>query len=779
MDRRVACSLAHRGLDHDYSWGRFSTCRVTIFLMPFGLLDRDTELRVLTRQVEAVRRGTGRVVTVEGPAGIGKSSLLAEMAREAEQQGMAVLRARGSPLEQDLAWGVARQLFEPLRGSEVWSGLTVGAAGGATRALDPALAEPASAGDAMHAAARGLVWLAVNLAGHGPTLLVVDDVHWADLPSLRWLAQLARDLDELALGVLCAVRSGEPATDSGLVAGLLASALDPPLRPRPLGEQAAATIVHEYMPDAADSFARACHAVTAGNPFLLHVLVRQLLADGTTPSEEAAARLSSFGPEQVARNVSLQLARLPEGADALARAAVVLGRGAPLRHAAALAGLDTPSAARLADSLRTAALLEESPELTLTHPLIDAALYAAMPAGERGLWHAEAARMLGRERADLEAIALHLLRTAPAAAAATVAVLRGAAASANTRGAPQSAATFLRRALAEPTPDAGAESEVRLDLGLALAAAMDAEAPGVLRQAVERADTATRRTAIALRGARALGLAGHTSDAVELCQRALADQTGASPEMLTRLEAELVANAWLTAGTHEEAEERLHNRVIDPPPLPLWRVNAAMAATLAGRPVEEIMGQLQPALESNVLTREEDSLTGTIATIVLILNDQLDAALARCSSIIETAAPRGWLIALAHGSQLRAMALTRAGQVHDAEPAARLAFDYKLAVTPPAAMLWALHFLLDALVEADELEAADAALAAAGLGDPPDGVLAAPMVLQSRARLRLAQRRPADAHADLLDAARRWDELNCCHPVLAGWRNEATEAWSG
>jgi DNA-binding NarL/FixJ family response regulator len=242
------------------------------------------------------------------------------------------------------------------------------------------------------------------------------------------------------------------------------------------------------------------------------------------------------------------------------------------------------------------------------------------------------------------------------------------------------------------------------------------------------------------------------------------------------LEAELVTNAWLSAGTHTEAEQRLRHPVIDPPPLPLWRVNAAMAATLAGQPVGEIMGLLQPALDSNVLTVEEDSLAGTIATIVLILNDQLDTALARCASIIETAAPRGWLIALAHGSQLRAMALTRAGQVHEAEPAARLAFDYKLAVTPSPAMLWALHFLLDALVEADELEAADTALAAAGLGHPPDGVLAAPLVLQSRARLRLAQRRPADAHADLLDAARRWDELKCCHPVLAGWRNEATEA---
>jgi len=50
------------------------------------------------------------------------------------------------------------------------------------------------------------------------------------------------------------------------------------------------------------------------------------------------------------------------------------------------------------------------------------------------------------------------------------------------------------------------------------------------------------------------------------------------------------------------------------------------------------------------------------------------------------------------------------------------------------------------------------------------------MVLQSRARLRLAQLRPTDAYADLLSAAARWDELGCCHPVLASWRIEATEA---
>jgi len=740
------------------------------------LLEREVELQALTRQVAAVREGAGRVIAVDGPAGIGKTSLLAAVADSAQAGGVTVLRARGGPLEQDAAWGVARQLFEPLRAGESWDELAVGAAELAMRALDPATAEPASAGDAMYAAARGLVWLAANLAARGAAVLIVDDVHWADAPSLRWLAQLARDLDGIALGVLCAVRSGEPPTDPGLLAELLAAAPDPPVRPRPLGPRAAAALVSNRMPRASASFASACHAVTAGNPFLLNLLLGQLAADGTDPGDEAARRLSAFGPEQVARTVGRQLARLPDGASALARAAAVLGRDAPLRHAAALAGLSQPRAARLADALRAAALLDQSQDLTLTHPLVESALYASMAPGERGLWHAHAAQILHGERADPETIAVHLLRTVPAADPATVSTLCEAAARASTRGAPGTAAAFLRRALAEPAATGHDDADLRLNLGLAMAADLNAEAPQVLQEAVENADSAGQRSAIALRGARAMGLAGHTGKAVELCRTALAGPAGSSPEMLTRIEAELVTNAWLQVGTHGEAHQRLRHPVVEPPPLPLWRVNAAMAATLAGRPAGESMGLLQSVLDSGVLTHEEDSLAGTIATIALIVNDQLDAARRRCEAVIETARPRGWLIALAHGSQLRAMTLTRAGQVRDAEADARLAFDYKLPVTPRPTMLYALDFLVDALVELDEQEAAEAALAAAGIGKPPAGALGAPMVLQSRARLRLAQQRPADAYADLLDAAGRWDELGCCHPVLASWRVEATEA---
>ena len=100
--------------------------------MPDALLDRDAELAALERQLAALRAGSGRVIVVEGPAGIGKSSLLAAVAADAEAGGVAVLRARGGPLEHDAAWGIARELFAPLRASAAWSELAVGAAGAGT-----------------------------------------------------------------------------------------------------------------------------------------------------------------------------------------------------------------------------------------------------------------------------------------------------------------------------------------------------------------------------------------------------------------------------------------------------------------------------------------------------------------------------------------------------------------------------------------------------------------------------------------------------------------------
>jgi AAA ATPase domain len=151
------------------------------------LLDRERELAAIGALIEAAREGTGGVVVVEGPAGIGKTRLLEEAARTAGAAGTGVLRARGSEFEAGMAFGVARQLFEPLlRAASAGEreALLDGVARVGARALGMVAGEaPADGFAAMH----GLFWLCANRAERGPVVLVVDDAQWVDVncPGVR------------------------------------------------------------------------------------------------------------------------------------------------------------------------------------------------------------------------------------------------------------------------------------------------------------------------------------------------------------------------------------------------------------------------------------------------------------------------------------------------------------------------------------------------------------------------------------------------------------------
>src|SRR5512132_2705962 len=77
------------------------------------LLERNEELSRIESALADARAGCGRFLVIEGPAGIGKTALLAAARTMAAERGMRVLRARGTELERDFAFGVVRQLFEP------------------------------------------------------------------------------------------------------------------------------------------------------------------------------------------------------------------------------------------------------------------------------------------------------------------------------------------------------------------------------------------------------------------------------------------------------------------------------------------------------------------------------------------------------------------------------------------------------------------------------------------------------------------------------------------
>ena len=744
--------------------------------MGLGLLQRGSELAALERRLRQVREGSGAVTVVEGSAGVGKSSLLRAATRTAQSTGFRVLRAWGAPLEQEAGWGVVRQLFAPVSQGAEWDRLGVGAAALASRVLDPDQAAPAPGGDAVHAASHGLTWLAHGLAEESPTLLVVDDVHWADAPSVRWLALLARQVADVRLGVLCAVRSGEPPTDPASLAELLATSDEPPVQPRSLGPEAVESIVAERLPAAGPAFAHACHAASAGNPFLLGALLDQMRAEGQEPTAELASRLTTFGPSQVARSVELQLARLPVGATELARAFTVLGREVPLRQAAALAGLDATQAHRVADHLLASGLLVHHGDgYSLAHPLVAAALYQGVPPAASSALHRRAVTVLAAERADVETLGLHLLRTEPASEPTTVTTLRAAAGQATVRGAPESAAVYLRRALREPPADPSLTADLTSELGLNLAAHVLPGSTDVLSEAVESATTPQQRVRIALSGARALGLAGYFADASDLCRRGLASVSGPTQQR-AELELELVCNLLLHPQTVSEAAELLRRRAPLESHGVLWRVGAAWEA-LDRCDRARIQELLAPVVPEVTPPRNADSLVSTWVKFLLISTGDVQTSLRLCDRLVDLALSQGWLIALAHGSFLRAIALMHLGRVHEARVDAQRSFEFKLAGSPQAALLWSLFPLVSALTESGALEEAEQFLERGGcrVGLPAPSLSGA-LLLEERARLRLAEGRVGQAREDLTTAAAWWQGLRVDHPGIARWRVLDSEA---
>ncbi len=724
------------------------------------LLERESELGSIEAALAGAASGHGSVLVVEGAAGIGKSSLLAAAAERAA--GMRVLRARGSPLEQAYAFGTVRMLFDPVRATGDWEALTADAAALARHALDPAPAAIGPGDDATHATLHGLFWLAANLCAERPLLLVVDDAHWADPPSLRWLGHLARRIDALPLLALVAVRSGEPPSDPRLLDALLTA---PSLRPRPLGLEATATLVRARL-EATEAVCAACHDAAGGNPFLV-TAIASALAAGADP-----ATIGRFGPDAVAREVARRLDRLPAGAREVALAVATLGPGAAPRHVAALAGRSADSAAAAADALRTAGLLAPGTSLEFAHPILAAAVAAGLGPGQTALLHRRAWRLLHVDGADPERQALQLLQAEPEADPTAVTILRAAAQAANARGAPESATAYLRRALAEP-PDAATRPDVLLECGLALAAHRHSDAPALLREAIELTPDPAARVEAGLRAARALALAALYAELVELCRITLADTRGARPETVARVEAELVGLGMTRGETRAESRVLIERARHDPPPVDLWRVNAGGLDTFANRPARDTLALLHSA----DVASERDSIVATVVLgLMLVWNDDVESTLAHTEGLLAACRPLGWASAVANCQWVRAMAALRTGRVAEAADDARAAYEFKLRVSPPYSLAWAVTPLAEALIERDELDEAEAVLARLDLEALEPALLVRPTLFEARSRLRLAQQRPREALADARTAATGWVELECDGAGIALWRTCAVEA---
>lgn len=305
------------------------------------LVERDDELARIHACLDDALFGAGSVALIEGPAGIGKSRLLAELRRGAADRGMQVLQARASQLELEFSFGVARQLFEPLLIGPDASTLQVfeGAAGSARSVFDLAAPTPGHE-DSIFAVLHGLYWLTVNVAVGRPTVIVVDDLHWCDAGSLRFVSYLSRRLQGVGVALVLTHRTGEQHALATLIDELRNDLSTVLIRPVPLTRAGVFDLIAGRLREnPADEFVAACFDGTNGNPLLVRQLLRGLENNAVRPDRAHADLARALGSRAVSSTVVTRLRRLPADAARVARALSVLGDGADLPLVAELAGL--------------------------------------------------------------------------------------------------------------------------------------------------------------------------------------------------------------------------------------------------------------------------------------------------------------------------------------------------------------------------------------------------------------------------------------------------------
>ena len=759
--------------------------------MPGGLCEREGELARVDALMTAARASHGGVLLITGPAGIGKTVLLGAARERAGQAEMRVLAGRGGELESGFSFGVARQLFEPLlagAGAAEREALLDGAARRALIALEgfrdqDGAAPPEEEREPPFAVMHGLYWLAVNASAAGPVLVTVDDLHWADQASLRFLLYLA-GLAGLPIALALSWRVAEAADGTDRLARLEQIAAGSVVSLTPLSRSGVRVLLtQEFGTAPAERFVEAFHAVTGGNAFLLRELIRQLRADGIGPDEEAAAQVAALGPRSVARAVALRVARLGPAAGELARAAAVLGDGAQLRHAAALAGVSLADAAAAADGLAGIGVFEPGTPLRFMHPIVRTAVHDDIPRASRGLRHAEAARLLAAEGADLDAVCAHLLVCEPAGSAEVVERLQAAAARAVGRGAPESAVAYLRRAMAE-TADVSLRAVLARELGRAEKVIGDPAAAEHLRESLRLSSDPAMRAAVAPDLAELLLLAGQWEAGTALVREALAELADRdvpadepSPAATARLRSWWAGLSAYDPSLVDELDHRLAElrSAARGPDVASRRLAGLLAGVLAwrGERGPGVLALLDHALDDGrLLARvDSDSLMAAQALFGPVMLEQLGRAEELADQLLAQSRSRGSVIGLVIAGCMHAAVSARRGDLVGADTNVRtvieIAVEYGMAFAIPSA-LW---YGADALIERPGL--ADIAALADTAALPPDLAQTASGALlrEVRGRLALAAGDLGTARTELKAAAGTYETLHLVNPAASCWRS--------
>ena len=742
-----------------------------------ALIEREHELKRLDAILAEARAKRGGTLLIEGPPGIGKTALLDTARSLAAARDMRVLATSASELESDLGFSVVRSLFEPVlteldadEQSSVFAGAAHLAKGPLGLDQDGA-PTPVELGAAVH----GMYWLCANLADLGPVLLSVDDLHWADEPSLLFLTYLARRASELPLVICATTRPAQSEPMKRHLTALRTQSIDV-LAPETLSDDGVTRVIADVFTSEADpEFIAACAKTSGGNPFLLVEMLTALKNDGAEPSADQAGRMDELRPEALSRTLLARVARLGPEAGHVATGVAILGIDAEFSHVTRLTGLDTSAVSAALDGLRREGIVMTNGRIGFVHPLIRAAVYSDIVEPERGLGHLRAARMLDADGRP-ERAASHLLVAERNADPWVVGLLRRSAAEALANGAPASAAAMLTRALEEPAA-ADERPSLRLDLGRALARNGDLDgASAALQRALEEVDDPVARAGIALELGRALRLAQRPIEAITVLDQAVQALPAGHHDEEISLEGEIAFASHMGPVTDWIDRFAAAAERADGPSLPDRMVRsfyAYVAATTGTAKAEEV-GRLA---RSAVIPADDNDppLMLQVAAAGLAMSGAPREALRLLDRAIEATQRMGDVIQYGFVSMTRSWMAYRAGRIRELEADARAGLP--VALDGFIDLPWALAAVAMALLERGSPDEALALLAEHDLDTTTElTTAAAASLLCIRGRLRYAHARPQEAIADLEQCRDIVSESGVTAPAFIEWRTDLSLA---
>ncbi|MBV6702935.1 AAA family ATPase [Kitasatospora aureofaciens] len=753
-----------------------------------GLLERQDQWAVLERAADLARTRQGAVVWVQAGAGMGKTSLLHAWAAAQHPREIRVAWASGAEPEQDFAFSVLRQLAEPLLARAGHTGrerLLSGPARPASHALGAQ--EAGQAGELSPEASQGLLhslyWLMVHITDDGPVALVVDDAHWADTASVRWLEYLARRLGGLPLLLVLAGRPDAGPRVAPLLEQIARQPSCMPVELTGLGADSVAGLVRTSLGQPAEpGFVAACARATDGSPLLLGSLLRTLADNGVLPTDKYANVVEDFRGRILAGTVVKRLTGQPEPVVRLARALAVLGDGAAWHVTAELAGLSEAQARELGRGLQRIGVLAPGEPPRFDHPLIRAAVTEAVAGPvELAAEHARAAELLRREGATDDLVAAHLLLAEPDGQDWRVAALRQAAQTTRRRGAAETTVTYLRRALREPVsaPERGplllelGKDELQVDV--AAARHHLAQAQAALADPYSRADAAYRLGTslfLAHQHENALGVLGRAVEDLERTD----DGTGLAREVSWFLQAQMVLIGYDQLSTLPAA--RRHARR-------LWDYRLAgdtpgQCVVLAALSGSAVTGDASAAVTNDLLDRalkgglagiDTSQILVSLAGLAFVATDRLDDAAAQFDQIADVGGRFGSFLMVSAAMTWQLLVHTRRG--HQIPLTGEFGHPSPANGEGMESVTLAMTTLLgESLIERSDLPSATAVLAR-DAGHDKAGWAWQGLAHLARARLHQARGNPAAALTILLEYGAQEKRAHVANLAMTPWRSRA------